>query len=483
LAFPPILVGSARGEWDAVTALAATAVAALTAGFLIERLHPGDGSPRTAMRATAIGWLVIGAVSAAPFYLWAAGQEATTDLGMAASWIDALFEGMSGITSTGLTVVRDPSLLPCCLQLWRSLLEWIGGVGVVVLALTFVDPASPADALYAAEGRRRRLGPSLRSTSRRIWGLYLALSIAAVSALWLSGVSPWVSLNHGLTGISTGGFTLSADSAQGATTATMLVMMVTMVVGATSFGLIRMAAVERRGAALMRGVQLPIFAVLLGAGIGLVWMIAPEQRWLDGAFQWVSALATCGFSATPVDEMTPSAQLALVGAMLVGGMAGSTAGGIKIERVAVVAQGLWWKVRSGSTATELEIRTDEGLIRNETARQRIRSAGRLAVLFVSTLILGTVALLLTDGQSHSLLSCLFEATSAIGCVGLSSGLTGAELGTSSKLVLITLMWVGRLEIMAVVVLFATPTRLEADLLVGRPATDGDSEHGGADDSS
>jgi trk system potassium uptake protein TrkH len=451
----------------------------LAVGFLVERLDPGDGGPKTAMRATAIGWLVVGAVSAIPFFLWASGQaEASQDAGIAASWIDAFFEGMSGITSTGLTVVSDPSRLPWSLQLWRSLLEWIGGVGVVVLALTFVDPANPVDALYAAEGRRRRLGPSLRSTSRRIWGLYVALSIAAVAALSISGVNPWVSLNHGLTGISTGGFTLSADSVQGATTATMLVMMVTMVTGATSFGLMRMAAVERRGAALMRGVQLPIFAGLLGAGIGLVWMIAPDQRWLDGAFQWVSALATCGFSATPVGEMTAAAQLALIGAMLVGGMAGSTAGGIKIERLAVLAQDLWWKVRHGSKA--LEIRVDDGLIRNEDARCRVRSAGRLALLFVATLALGTAALAIADGRAHSLLTYLFEATSAIGCVGLSSGLTGADLGTAPKLVLILLMWVGRLEIMAVAVLVATPAPLDEDLLVGRPAKDDNSEHGGDD---
>jgi trk system potassium uptake protein TrkH len=466
LALPVALVGVAAGEWRAVVGLSTLAIGALSGGFGLTRVTPADTEPAHAMRTTAIGWLLLGVLAAVPFAVWAGldGSQHHESEALV-GWIDPFFEGMSGITSTGLTVVPDPSRLPVSLQLWRSALEWLGGVGVIVLALAFADLAHQPRALYVAEARSRRLGSSLRETTRRIWGLYLGLTVVAIGSLWLAGESPWVALNHGLAAVSTGGFTLREDSVASSGAASKLTAMAIMFVGATSFGLIRAVIVRGRLSELWHSVQIRVFVPLLVVvGVLVVVLGRGQAPALDLVFQSTSSVATCGFSATATDALHVPVQVVIIIAMLAGGMVGSTAGGIKAERLAVLLQGLRGLLGRGTLPDR--IRTDSGWVRDTEAREQLRSAGRLTGLLLAAVSSGGLALALLDRLERPILDYLFEATSAIGCVGLSIGLTGPELETAPKLVLAALMWIGRLEVVAIAVLLTTPIGIEPGRVVG-----------------
>jgi Trk-type K+ transport system membrane component len=221
LAVTAAVVAAVAGEWYALPALAPVALGAGGLGGLAWRW---SGPPRAAtipqsLATVAAGWLAVALVAAVPFLLSARlGQGAGADVGSAAVFTDpwsALFEGMSGFTSTGLTMVEQESRLPRSLQWWRSVLEWAGAVGVVVVVLALTG-GQAGRLLYEAEGRSRLLRSDAHASSRRIWRIYAGLTLAGVLAFLAAGADPWFAVNHGLTGISTGGMVVTDDSFTGA---------------------------------------------------------------------------------------------------------------------------------------------------------------------------------------------------------------------------------------------------------------------------
>lgn len=167
-----------------------------------------------AMIIVALGWLWIVLLGAIPLFI-AAHLE--TDLSGSVrvfrNSLNALFESMSGFTSTGLTMAQDPCTLPMSMQWWRTFSEWIGGVGVIVLALALFDPTEEHDSLYGAETRSTQLGESIQETARRIWAIFFGYTLFAIGAFSLSGMPIGESVNHGMTGIATGGFSITSNTA------------------------------------------------------------------------------------------------------------------------------------------------------------------------------------------------------------------------------------------------------------------------------
>ncbi len=180
----------------------------------------------------------------------------------------------------------------------------------------------------------------------------------------------------------------------------------------------------------------------------------------DSVFQWVTALATCGFSSTSLNGWTPSALLMLVAAMVVGGSSGSTAGGYKQDRAVTVGQALGARIAGVWQADEISgthqlggQEPADGFLR------RYAAAASMGLLWLVTLGAGTLLLAVVVEPELPLSSVLFDATSALGSVGLSTGVASADLGWAGKLTFILLMWRGRLEILAVLALLQAPLRL------------------------
>jgi trk system potassium uptake protein TrkH len=272
----------------------------------------------------------------------------------------------------------------------------------------------------------------------------------------------WEALNHGMTGISTGGFSVTNDSMAGYSVAVQLAVMLLMVFGAISFATHYRLLYERRWVQAWRALQPRMFLFLLVAGSLLLLL---ENFWhqaevvlLPSVFQWVSALGTAGFSTANISVWSPAAHLLLTLAMVIGGSAGSTAGGIKLTRIAVIYKGLIWRFqRIYSRPHELvRYEIDGEILSEEEIGRRIEAAGILIGLWALTLLIGVLVLLHVLPAYFDLNLVIFEAASALSSVGLSAGITTPSLEWPAKLTLIVLMWMGRLEIIPALILFSWP---------------------------
>ena len=460
LALTALPVAALAGEWYAIPGFAGLAVEALGLGQLAVRLagSASPGTPVVALATVALGWLLCAALAAVP--LWAAAQLGGEQAGAGDVYgtpVHAVFEGMSGLTSTGLTMAGQEGDLPRVLQWWRTVLQWVGGVGVVVLVAAAVGSVEQASAVYGAEARERVFRDDVRRTAREMWLLFCALTVVSVAALLVAGAGPWVAVNHGMTGIATGGFVVTDQSFTEEPVAVKLVALVIMVLGAVSFAREHQLAMARDWRAITRSTQLRALVVGL-VSVVILTVVAtaagPEDPgFLDAVFQAVSALATCGFSSESPGGWGPGALLVLGAAMIVGGSAGSTTGGLKLSRAAWVVKATVAQLSNGlrPLGGRARISFDGEDVSSEDAAQAIGYAAALAVLWLATLGIATLALvlMLPESTPHEV---AFEATSALGSVGLTTGVTQPSLPLGAEILLIALMWLGRLEIVAVVVL-------------------------------
>ena len=384
-----------------------------------------------AQPVVALAWVAAAVLAAVPFAVagWgAASAEAFADP------VNALFESMSGLTSTGLTVASDASTLPRGLQWWRSLLQWVGGVGVLYFVLALAPPEH--DGSHRSELDEEMNARVSGSHLLAIWAIYAGYTLGAILAFWAVGMPLWEAVNHSMTSISTGGFTVTSDSFASYGRPVHAVGGVVILLGAISFGIHYVVLLHGRFDRIARDSQNRLLAALLAVGtLALVLAVAAagmDLPFADAAFQWASALLTAGFSTQDVGAWGAGPLLILVVGMFIGGASGSTAGGLKQRRALALLR------RSGAPHATMR--------RTAALQQLVRLAAALG--------LGT-GLLMLLGEAGGL-EALFEAASALGTVGLSVGVTDADLPVGGRLVLIALMWAGRLEVAAVLALLARP---------------------------
>jgi trk system potassium uptake protein len=426
---------------------------------------------RHGMIVAALAWQVVPLFAAIPF-LAVAGElagDATAPQTVLEfrNPLSAVFESFSGFTGTGLTMALRPSELPHCLQWWRSFTEWIGGVGVIVLMLAILRP-SGAFHLYYSEGREEKIFPSLSSSVRTIWWIYLAYT--AVSIVWLRivGMPWWEAINHAMTAIATGGFGVTDHSLGDYSPAIRLAVIPVMLAGAVSFATHYLVLSELKLAALWRDGQHRLLWWFSACGSLLValenYWAHDAFLWVDSAFQWISALSSAGFQSVELHGWSPTAQLLLSLAMIIGGASGSTAGGLKLARIVYLRCGLVWRFRRVTKRVHELVRYElDGKVISETAaNELVESAGVLAVLWAVVLWAGVLVLIHFTPERFTLSEVILEVASAQSNVGLSTGITHPDMPWPGKLTLIACMWVGRLEIVPVMILVVGSVRVWAE---------------------
>lgn len=485
LAIPTMAVAVLSGEWFALPGLVFLSLLSLGGGQLL--YHNAREAPvrfaTIPMLVVALAWGLIALLGALPFYGAAlVGEELSPTTRAFQDPLNALFESMSGFTSTGLTVSEDSSTLPMTLQWWRSLSQWVGAIGVVVLALLIIEPEERSYQLYEAEARTSQLEDNPKTTVRRIWEIHLLYTSMTIAVYLILGMPWWEAVNHGLTAISTGGFTIQPESFQGYSSSIKLVTLVIIILGATTFRVHHALLWDRNWRFAVRQSQVRAFGVLLVTGAVLLLLInrrfEPDTPLVDTVFQWVTALATCGFSTVALSGWGAPALLLLIAAMLVGGASGSTVGGLKINRFVWLVKAVGWRFHRMwvQEDSKLHYSFNGCLIPRDEADESIRSVAVLAFLWVTTLALGTFVLVVLLADERGLHEVLFEATSALSTVGLSVGVTSPELHPVGRMTLIMLMWMGRLEIVGVLVLLGLPFGLRlrrSDELRGRAGAQDD----------
>jgi trk system potassium uptake protein TrkH len=369
----------------------------------------------------------------------------------------ALFEAVSAVTTTGLSTLHSVEGGSRSFLFARAWMQWYGGLGIVVLSVALLLGHHIASRRLAEPMSGEGLATTTRTYARRMLGVYLLLSGAAFVTLLVSGMGGFDALLHTLSAISTGGFS-PYDRSLDALPATpaMLVILIGLCGAiplhlyfrARYVGLAQLTAdIEFRTLILL---------VLLSSALLTVLLRQHDMGWSEALFhggsQAISALSTSGFATLPVAMLDDASKLTLIILMFIGGGIGSTAGGIKVLRLLILLRLLQQLLRRSAlpshavSQTQLAGRTLEG--------EEIQNALLLILLFLLVVV---VSWLIFVGYGYPPLDALFEVVSACGTVGLTSGISSSSLESELQALLIVDMLLGRLEIIALLVVLYPPT--------------------------
>lgn len=415
--------------------------------------------PRPTLIMVALAWFIIPLFGSIPFYF--IGSLDPSLVGDATNFSDfpsALFESMSGLTSTGLSMLDHPQTIPYSLQWWRSISEWLGGIGIILLVVGFFNFSSKMNTLYQAEAMNWTIGDGkIQKTSQKIWLIYIMLTIVTVFSFSLVGMPLWEAINHGLTGVSTGGFTITPDSFISYNSSIKVVATIIMIIAAISFQVHYLILFKRDWERVFRLSEFHLFSGMLIILMVLVIILNPETSPVDNVFQTASALGTCGFNSVETPNMPVPVLLLFTLAMNMGGNATSTTGGLKTRRILWILKGLMKSIRDAGKEDENKssVFLNRKEIKDEQAREQIINASTILVLWIGALVLGSFLIILSEGDRYSFYQIFFDVSSALNNVGLSAGVNGNDMSGFSKGVFIVLMWIGRLEIFACIILIYT----------------------------
>jgi trk system potassium uptake protein len=412
------------------------------------------------MAVSALSWVLGPFFGAIPLYL----------SGHYGGFLDAYFDAMSGFATAGLAVINDLDHLASSVNLWRHLMQFLGGQGLVLIMLSFFAATSGAVGMYAGEGREDRILPNVARTARFIWRVALAWFAVGSLALWLVLSAAGMPLRDGafhavtlfMAAFDTGGFApTSASLGMYHSGAVELVIAVLMVAGAMSFAL-HFHLWRRRFAELRANLEIRVLAISLVTlsvvtTVGLARTGAydsTEALLRRGLFHLLSAHTGTGFATVPGPFFETYwgtlAPAAIVFAMGLGPMAGSTGGGIKAIRVGLIAKSMRQQLRRVSLPADAVTIESYHSGTRQVLRPRVAQAALLVLLlYLALYLLGALVGL---HYGYTFQEAMFESTSAAAAVGLSVGLTGPGLETGMKVVFILQMWLGRLEFIAVFVL-------------------------------
>lgn len=409
----------------------------------------------------ALSWFLIPLIGTIP-YVGVSIVEGV-EIGEAIRFTDfstAFFEAMSGFTSTGLSMLDNPGTIPRSLQFWRSLSEWIGGLGVIFLAVVLFELNSETKALYEAEAMSWTIPEkNVRKTMISIWSIYLIFTILAIFAFYFAGMPLWEAINHGLTAVCTGGFTITSDSFISYNSSIKIIAIVIMLIGALSFRIHYLLVFKRNIISIIKLTEMKFFALAFIVFLVIAFFFKTSTAEIDVLFQVASALGTCGFNSVETPNMMLAFIFLLNIAMIMGGNSSSTTGGVKSNRIIWILKGMKNTIISyirRPVKGEKYYYFNGEKIEEDEGNEKIANSSFIIILWIFAICIGVIIVYLVEGEKHALHQTLFDVTSALGNVGLSAGYSGFEMNVISKWVFIILMWIGRLEIFAVIMLLFAP---------------------------
>ena len=434
---------------------AAAAVTVATGGLLRWSVHkPTALTTRAGFAGVGIAWLMMSAWGTLPYLFTGAIPDVT----------NAVFETVSGFTTTGASLLADPGQLSHGILFWRSLTQWMGGMGIIVLFVA-VLPLLGVGGVELARAESPgadpdRLTPRFQDTAKRLWLIYLMLTCGEALLLWAGDMDLFQAVNHSLTTLSTGGFSTEATSIAGFSAYTQWVIIVFMVLAGISFALHYRALLNPRRYLANEEFRV-YFLVMTAAAAWLTIALANqdtawEQAAREGVFTAVSMVTTTGYSTADFGSWMPPMQLLVLTLMTVGGMAGSTAGGIKSFRI---------KVLLHTALTELRwVIHPRGMFiirlnRRPLTTHMIRGIVSFFVMYLFLLTAGALAFITIEFAlgSSDLVTSASAVVASLGNIGPGLGEVGpaanyALVSPPGKWLLSLLMIVGRLEILPILVL-------------------------------
>lgn len=418
-------------------------------GFLLKNIKTirKETENKHAMISIVIIWFIYCLFASLPFIFI-----------MNVSPIDAYFESMSSLTTTGLSVM-NPLLddMPLSLIFWRSFIGWVGGIGIVLLALIgIVTTYSKSIKLLTAEGRGEQLKETLKISIGKISAIYLFLTLLGAALLFFAGQTPWEAINYSMSAISTNGVNITSAGLTQVNNGWLpigvnnywvsLILIILMIFGATSFSLHYLFLRKKNWFVYFKDPEFKLL-ILLGL-IGTV-IVATKLGLLNSFFHTFSALTTGGFlivEAQTVSLWEDFVKFLWFPLLIIGGAAGSTAGGIKISRFIIFIKGIFWKIKSQMLPEKSYFRR---YYNGEVITpSQVKEINQFILIWIGFILIST---LIISAYGYQLSDVLFEVASAQSNSGVTAGISSPQAPTLVKLVLIINMFIGRLEIIPIII--------------------------------
>ncbi len=429
-----------------------SAIGLFATGYFLRHFIKAKKETETkhAMLSIVIIWLVYCFFASLPFLLI-----------MRVSFVDAFFEAMSSLTTTGLTVmIPFLDTMPKSLIFWRTFLGWIGGIGIVLMAfIGLMTTYSKTTKLLSAEGRGDQLKENLKTSVTKISMIYVVLTIIGILLLVFAGQTVWEATNYSMSAISTNGMDITTEGLTGVNNGWIprgvnnywvnIVLVGMMIIGATSFA-VHFGAFKKKS--LKFYLKDPEFRTLILLGLIGALIVSAKLGLLTGFFHSFSQLTAGGLtlvSPSVVGSWDDFVKMVIITLTIIGGSAGSTAGGIKISRIIIFVKSIYWKIKEKVLPENSYFKKsyNEQTI---TSRQ-IKEINQFILIWIIFILIGVFVV---SAHGYDMGNALFEVSSAQSNAGISAGITQQGMPIGIQIMLIINMFVGRLEIIPLMVSFA-----------------------------
>ncbi len=450
----PLLTAALFGE--SIKPYVMTIMIAVIAGaVLVQFFRPSDRHirPREGFLVVGGAWIAVSLLGALPYILTPGALGA----------VDAFFESVSGFTTTGSTVIGDTTVLPRSLLLWRAMSQWLGGMGIILFTIAILPLLGIGGMqLFKAEVPgpvADKVQPRLANTARSLWGIYVALTALEWLCLRVAGLDTFEALCHSFTTLATGGFsTRNASVGEFGSAAVEWIVIVFMLAAGINF-VLHYRVLVGRGKEVLRDAELRYFlGVVLGFTVYFVLTVHHAgDRIIDtvriSAFQTVSLLTTTGYATTDVELWSGAAQLAVIVLLILGGMSGSTGGGIKSLRTLLAVRSLRATVHRLIHPHAVRPVKYAGVVVEDSVLSGIWAF--LTAYFLIAIIGAAVVAL----AGYDVLTAISASLTAIGNVGPGLGEVGSydnfvHFPGFVKITLAVCMLFGRLEIFTLLAWFS-----------------------------
>jgi trk system potassium uptake protein TrkH len=456
----PLIWSLGAGEKVEARGFAFSLLIGVATGFALyfagRKARGQDFFRREGLAVVSLGWILAAALGALPY--------AFCPL-FPGTFIDFYFESMSGFTTTGATILSEIEAMPQGILLWRSLTQWLGGMGIIVLFVA-VLPALGVEAKHLYKGevpgiKKAGLRPRIQDTASLLWKIYLGLTAAELALLKLGGMTWFDALNHTFTTLATGGFsTKGASIAHFQSLYIEIVIIAFMFMVGVNFSLYA-HAIRGRRVRLFRDTEFRAYLLFLVLACFLLFLsrvsfesgVTTGQSLRESAFQTVSIMTTTGYCTADFDLWSPFARILLFSLMFIGGCAGSTGGSMKVIRVLMLFKFAVREVRKYFFPRQVRaLKIGDEVIAENT----MNAVAGFFALFIGFFAIGTLIMAMFGMDLITAASSVIATMANVG-----PGLAGVgpiehygHLPQAAKLILSFFMVLGRLEIYAVLALLA-----------------------------
>ncbi|MCM1483982.1 MAG: TrkH family potassium uptake protein [Muribaculaceae bacterium] len=453
----PFITSLIYSEPDSSAFLIGMCATAGTGALLTFGLRPKrtDMGKREGFLLTALVWVMFSFLGMIPFMLCR----------HALSFSDAFFEAMSGFTTTGASVLPSVEALGKGISMWRCLMQWLGGMGIILFTLAVIPMLNHSGGMQMFNAEvtgitHDKIRPRISQTAKGLWGIYIALTLALIALLWMGPMTFYESVCHAFSAISTGGYSTADESiAHWDSVYTKVILTVFMFLGGVNFSLMYRAALgEWRGLGrndvfktyvrIILGFYLVFVTTIVLRGQAIDWQAVT----IDPLFQIISTITSTGLSVCDYEMWGTFTLSLLFVLMFCGACAGSTSGGAKIDRMLYLIKNTGNELyRCLHPNTILSVRINGKAVPQELVSKVI------AFLCIYVMLIGVGGIVLTS-VGLPMVDAFFSAFSCISNTGLGAGVTGYgesfdKVPDIGKWILSALMLTGRLEIFTVLVLF------------------------------